>query len=1460
MNQHIFISHTTKDDATVQRVRETLELQGQVSWVDSREMSGGDALWSKVEAAIRSARHFLVVLTVDALSSDWVQRETRLALQLAQERTDGYKVISVVLPGVGLGLLNLLFPQDHAHIFIKDTPNGLNEAMPDIYAALGEELPADWQRGEPVQVEPVEELLLKLIDPQITEQNGIRRAAATAELTYIPADRSREITSRRYRFTAPLGPLELDDLRWYIEKYYQWPTGVFKQRAGQTEAALPDWGQALYRAAVSGESARAPLSEWQRTTGSRRFSVQVDSEPEEGTPEAEANQFREAASDLLSLPWEILHDGKGYLSQGANGVRVRRRLPNRELTQTLKADLPIRVLLVSPRPEVDESGGKVGYIDHRVSALALVKAVENLGGALVKVDMLQPPTFAAMKAALQRGRAENDPYEIVHFDGHGVYDQRVGLGALCFEDPKDSQKLGQRLLQLVYAPALASELRHYGVPLIFLEACQTAQSSADPMTSVAAKLLEEGVGSVVAMSHSVLVETARRFVERFYTSLAEGKRVGDAMLAGQAALYDDPYRFKIMGAGDLRLQDWFVPVLYQEKDDPQLFTVTVGEAADRLGRQRRQVQLGQLPAPPEHQFVGRSRQLLHLERLLQQEPYAVVRGSGGLGKTALTTELARWLVRSHRFDRAAFVSVESQNVQDVRGVLDVIGRQLVPNYTVAQYGDNQAKALQPVERALRDYPTVIVIDNMESVLPDAQGNNPAGVADVTELLALCEKLLAADPRCRLLFTSREPLPAPFAKAKCTVELGRLRETEAVQLVEQVMAQHGWEPPASDNATTPEEITELVETVNRHPRALVLLAREVAHGVRATTQTVAALMAKLERENAGDRENSLYASVELSLRRLPEAVRERVNRLAVFHGGGHLAIMATVMGIETESVAEVARMLIDVGMAEAQEYNYLRLDPALPAYLQLGQPPEHLAQLTTTWAEAMVQLVDFLYEQFFKDSTMALNLTLLELPNLMALLDYLGQRFEVDSSMAEQVANTAGKIEQLLEFLNRPQALARAVALRERAAAALTEWGKARSENERLHIERLLGQGQLQAAYDQAQAVGPTAYSGADYELAMAHALLGRVLKTAGQGAPALELFIEAQRLFEDIDNSSAARMASVALAKQAGCLRDLGRLEDAAAKYEEHIRRGEELADFRGVAVGKIQLADVLRKQGRYEEAIAEYDAARTLFEQQNEPQTVAIIWHQTGIVYQDAGQYDAAEAAYRQSLELKIKTQMTDANGPASTLTQLGNLYDNCLNRPEEAVTFYRQAADIYVEQGDLRYEGVTRNNIAYTLRKLQRYDEARGEIRRAIECFQPFGTAVEIYKSFNTLHDIETATGNPAAARAAWQQARDTYLAYRQQGGYAQAYGGQLVDHVLGLLAQQQVDEVQSLFEQLTSNPNAPDSLKQLIQTIVAILNGSRDPALADDPALYCADAAEVLFLIHRLSPPPPEDGQRM
>ncbi len=354
MHRHIFISHSTKNDDTVKKLREILELHGTLAWVDSRELTGGDDLEKRIETSIRTARHFLVLVSIDALGSEWVQREVALALDEKEKRTDGYKVISVVLPGVQPGHLKLLFPVEPVHIFIKDSPTGLSEAMPQIFTALGEQLPEDWQTGETVQAEPVEELILKLSDPVIGEPDGVRRAAAMAELIYHPADTtSREITSRRYKFTAPLGPVELGEFRWYIEKYFRWPSGVFRERAQKTEKALPEWGKALYAAALGGESAREPLEAWKRKTGSRRFSVQVDPDPPEGTDQEQSAQIREAASDLLSLPWEIMHDGSRLSLAGRQrGAGAPPPAASQADRSRRKPALPIRVLLLSPRPEV----------------------------------------------------------------------------------------------------------------------------------------------------------------------------------------------------------------------------------------------------------------------------------------------------------------------------------------------------------------------------------------------------------------------------------------------------------------------------------------------------------------------------------------------------------------------------------------------------------------------------------------------------------------------------------------------------------------------------------------------------------------------------------------------------------------------------------------------------------------------------------------------------------------------------------------------------------------------------------------------------------------------------------------------------------------------------------------------------------------------------------------------------
>ena len=48
--------------------------------------------------------------------------------------------------------------------------------------------------------------------------------------------------------------------------------------------------------------------------------------------------------------------------------------------------------------------------------------------------------------------------------------------------------------------------------------------------------------------------------------------------------------------------------------------------------------------------------------------------------------------------------------------------------------------------------------------------------------------------------------------------------------------------------------------------------------------------------------------------------------------------------------------------------------------------------------------------------------------------------------------------------------------------------------------------------------------------------------------------------------------------------------------------------------------------------------------------------------------------------------------------------------------------------------------NNLANTLRKLRRYDEARQAIQQAITCNAEFGHAAEPWTAWHILADIET------------------------------------------------------------------------------------------------------------------------
>jgi tetratricopeptide (TPR) repeat protein len=232
--------------------------------------------------------------------------------------------------------------------------------------------------------------------------------------------------------------------------------------------------------------------------------------------------------------------------------------------------------------------------------------------------------------------------------------------------------------------------------------------------------------------------------------------------------------------------------------------------------------------------------------------------------------------------------------------------------------------------------------------------------------------------------------------------------------------------------------------------------------------------------------------------------------------------------------------------------------------------------------------------------------------------------------------------------------------------------------------------------------------------------------------------------------------------------------------------------------------------------------------------------------VHRHAGKPDNAEDAYRQSLAIKV--QLGDVHGQASTLGELGNLYQR-LGRLEEAAAQFRRSADYYVTLGNTNLEGFARYSLARTLSGLHRWEGARQEIHRAIECDEPFGHAAEPWKTWSVLGNIETGAGRADLAAQARFRARECYLAYRRDGGENHDGDGRIALAVTELLLAGDTAAVMAKLDSMLAGSSIPDHLRPFVVALRAIAAGSRDRSLADGAALDHTMAAEVLLLIDKL-----------
>ena len=88
----VFISHASEDrDAVAKPLVKALARHGWKAWLDESEMTVGDSLSERIDAALSRSRFGVVVLSPDFFSKPWTRRE--LAALSAREVSSGSKVI-----------------------------------------------------------------------------------------------------------------------------------------------------------------------------------------------------------------------------------------------------------------------------------------------------------------------------------------------------------------------------------------------------------------------------------------------------------------------------------------------------------------------------------------------------------------------------------------------------------------------------------------------------------------------------------------------------------------------------------------------------------------------------------------------------------------------------------------------------------------------------------------------------------------------------------------------------------------------------------------------------------------------------------------------------------------------------------------------------------------------------------------------------------------------------------------------------------------------------------------------------------------------------------------------------------------------------------------------------------------------------------------------------------------------
>jgi len=241
---------------------------------------------------------------------------------------------------------------------------------------------------------------------------------------------------------------------------------------------------------------------------------------------------------IAEKPWEFAYDPGRSCFLATEEMRF-----TRNVLTSIPADRinprsgPLRILVASAQP--------VGYA--RLSIEQEEAVIRRGFEPLIATGLVTVTTLGRATPTKLHGHLSNGDFDVVHFIGHGTFDESRGEGRLVFVNEQGQEhSLGERSVREIFC--------NRNLSLVFLNACETgAAGRAEFNKGVAQSLVAHGLPAVVANQYSVLDSSATSFAQHFYWSLAQGNSLGEsareARIAVNYSLHGEPI-------------DWAVPVLY----------------------------------------------------------------------------------------------------------------------------------------------------------------------------------------------------------------------------------------------------------------------------------------------------------------------------------------------------------------------------------------------------------------------------------------------------------------------------------------------------------------------------------------------------------------------------------------------------------------------------------------------------------------------------------------------------------------------------------------------------------------------------------------------------------------------------------------------------------------------------------------------------------------------------------